>query len=92
MSERYVIRIVAAADGGYASQAGCYVASFDADAHHGRGEITVTREAPCALIFHDPAAAFEFWKTQSSEKPLRLDGKPNRPLTAYTVEFVKVSS
>lgn len=92
MSERYVIKIVAAADGGYASQAGRYVASFDADAHHGRGEITVTREAPCALIFHDPGAAFEFWKTQSTTMPFRIDGKPNRPLTAYTVEFVKVGA
>jgi len=30
------------------------------------------------------------WMTQSTSKPLRPDGKPNRPLTAYSVAAVEV--
>lgn len=38
------------------------------------------------------AAAMECWKTQSTVQPLRDDGQPNRPLTAYNVVIEKVSS
>jgi hypothetical protein len=36
------------------------------------------------------AEAAEFWKTQSKTVPYRPDGKPNRPLTAFTVEIVVI--
>lgn len=90
MVQFHAMKIVAAADGGYTPIAGHYLASFDPDAHNGRGEIKTTREIAFALIFHDETDAFEFWKQQPSARPLRPDGKPNRPLTAYSVEFVKV--
>lgn len=92
MTQFYAMKILAAADGGYTPLAGHYLASFDPDAHNGRGEIKTTREIAYALIFHDETTAFEFWKQQSSERPLRFDGKPNRPLTAYSVEFVRMGA
>lgn len=91
MTERCVIKVVALADGRPCQPAGFYVAGFDADAHGGQGEALMVADPRDALVFHGRAAAFEFWKTPSAEVPLRPDGRPNRPLTAYTVEFVKVA-
>lgn len=41
-----------------------------------------------AITFTSYAEAMEFWRQPSTVKPRRPDGKPNRPLTAYTVEVV----
>ena len=41
-----------------------------------------------ALVFESRSKAFDFWWTQSRTVPRRPDGKANRPLTAFTVEFV----
>jgi hypothetical protein len=38
-----------------------------------------------AKKFADAAAASEFYLRQSTVLPLRPDGRPNRPFTAYTV-------
>lgn len=51
------------------------------------GQIVVTRNPRAAMLFPDAAAALAAWKTQSTVAPLRRDGEPNRPLTAYTVEI-----
>jgi hypothetical protein len=37
-----------------------------------------------ALKFKDAKAALEFWRWQNGIRP---DGKPNRPLMAFTVEL-----
>jgi hypothetical protein len=39
-----------------------------------------------ALGFDDPKDALELWRKTDGTRP---DGKPNRPLTAFTVEFIK---
>jgi hypothetical protein len=87
----YVIQIVGLANGrpigGYK---GMYVASYDPDAFGGRGEIVFTGTLSAAKQFPDQAAAFECWRQRSTVEPSRPDGKPNRPLTAYTVEMVRV--
>lgn len=31
----------------------------------------------------------ELWQKTDEREPVRPDGRPNRPLTAYTVEFMK---
>jgi hypothetical protein len=36
-----------------------------------------------------PAEAFELWKRVDPRQPTRPDGQPNRPLTAFTVEFIR---
>jgi hypothetical protein len=43
------------------------------------------------LRFDDFLAAMECWKMPSRVRPLRPDGKPNRPLTVYTITFETVA-
>jgi hypothetical protein len=61
------------------------VQSFDPDAHDGRGDLRVTDDRQKALSFGSPGEALRFWKKQSTVRPLRSDGEPNRPLTAWTM-------
>lgn len=66
--------------------AGQYVKTFDADAYDGRGYLVTTREKREALRFDSMTAAMKFYRQQSTVQPLRRsDGRPNRPLTAFTV-------
>lgn len=62
-----------------------WLQAADVNAHDGRGAVTTTRDQAHALAFATHAEAFAFWQRQSTVRPLRGDGKPNRPLTAYTV-------
>lgn len=62
-----------------------WVSFFDPDAHEGRGQVNATTDASGALRFGSMVAALETWQQQSSVRPQRDDGKPNRPLTAYSV-------
>jgi hypothetical protein len=66
-----------------------WLKSFDADALDGRGSITMTDLREDAMRFDSLAAVFECWKTQSNVVPLRDDGRPNRPLTAYSIQPVE---
>jgi hypothetical protein len=65
---------------------GKYLASYDLDAHDGRGTDEWVSDPTQALHFESNAAALKVWRTPSLIRPLRPDGQPNRPLTAYTVE------
>lgn len=65
-----------------------YLQSWDIDAHDGRGEAIYTDSLDAAYRFPDVGALFTAWKEQSTVRPLRDDGKPNRPLTALTIETV----
>jgi hypothetical protein len=46
-----------------------------------------TNEVGRAQVFPSAKEALECWRTQSVTKPLRPDGQPNRPLSAYTVSI-----
>lgn len=63
-----------------------YLLSFDLDAHEGRGAIAMTVDPTKALTWPDVADVLAAWKAQSTVRPLRPDGKPNRPLSALTIE------
>lgn len=65
-----------------------YLHDFDFDARDGRGKGVFTPDMAAAMLFENAGEAMTFWRTQSTVRPLRPDGKPNRPLTAYTVEIV----
>jgi hypothetical protein len=88
----FIIQVVGMADGrpcgGYT---GMYLSSFDPDAFGGRGEIVLCGTQADARRFPDRTAAFECWVQRSAIEPNRLDGKANRPLTAYSIEVVKVT-
>jgi hypothetical protein len=63
-----------------------YVQDCDVDAFGGQGHVTFTRVPSLAKQFMNAAEAMTYWQRQSTVLPLRPDGMPNRPLTAYTVE------
>jgi hypothetical protein len=65
-----------------------WLESLDVDAYGGLGHVRITHDRSKAQRFADIGAAFECWKRQSTIHPVRLsDGKPNRPLTAFTITF-----
>ena len=66
---------------------GPYVISCDTDAWEGRGAVVFTHDITKAKRFENISEALEYWRRQSRVVPLRPDGKPNRPLTAYHVTF-----
>ena len=89
----YVIRIegavgpLVACEG---SPAGQYVSRYDPDAHGGQGAVAGTRDIRRALRFASPADAIAFYRQPSKVRAYRADGRPNRPLTAFTVSFLPV--
>lgn len=86
-----VIRIMGEALGRKTMADGQYIRSMDFEAHDGRGELKTTADRDKAKKFADLVEAWEFWKTSPKCHPVRLsDGRPNRPLTAYTVTMEPV--
>lgn len=49
------------------------------------GLLIVTDDPEKALLFAEPRDAMECWRKEHGMRP---DGRPNRPLTAFTVEAV----
>jgi hypothetical protein len=50
--------------------------------------VVTTPDPDQAKKFPDFIEAAECWKRVCKRTPTRPDGKPNRPLTAFTVKFV----
>lgn len=63
----------------------------DGLAQYPTGLVELTHVMEDARRFDTIGALFECWKEQSIKVPLRPDGKPNRPLTAYTITPVPLS-
>ena len=86
----YVIRFAGMAGihigPGELPEAGDYLAAYDPDANDGRGAVTWTPDWEQARLFDNHKDAFDFWRQQSKVLPIREDGKPNRPLTACSIE------
>lgn len=81
----YVMRVLAVTGVGEITEP-TWVAGFDIEAHDGRGEVRYTSDVATAMHFPTPGHLLDAWKCQSTTRPLRDDGEPNRPLTALTVE------
>ena len=64
-----------------------WLQSFDADAFGGLGDAVFTADPEEALAFDSMADAIAFYRQRSKVRPVRPDGKLNRPLTAFTVSF-----
>jgi hypothetical protein len=75
-------------DGAPAS--GPYLEWFNVDANNGRGADSWTHDVTKAMRFPSFKAAMECLQSQSTVTPLRSDGRPNRPLTAYNVTIEQV--
>lgn len=67
-----------------------YMRELDVEAVDGFGAVLLTTDISEAQVFESAYAALECWRKQSKTRPLRDDGQPNRPLTAYTIEIVGV--
>lgn len=88
----YGLRFVAPAGPGYERAfgpeppVGAWLASFDPDGGaDGRGAWEFSIDPGKAMRFVDARTAMRVWRMRSKRRPLRPDGKPNRPLTAVTV-------
>ncbi len=73
--------------GGGRDPSGQYLRDYDPEAHGGMGEARWTADPAKARVFASFGEAFECWRQVPRSRPRRPDGKPNRPLTAYTVRF-----
>jgi hypothetical protein len=87
---KYRIRLIEAADGEPTALDGLYLVEYDPtrpgvspDGQPMTAHVLVGPKEQ-ARVFEDFIAATEYWKQSHG---LREDGKPNRPLTAYMVEF-----
>lgn len=69
---------------------GQYLESFDHDGADGFGYGIFTDDPSKAMKFTDAKSALDFWKKKSMVRPLRADGRPNRPLTASTITLEQV--
>jgi hypothetical protein len=62
-----------------------YLQGFDPNYADGRGMAYWTQTKADAVVFFDVAALFAMWQAVPTRRPLREDGQPNRPLTAFHV-------
>lgn len=65
-----------------------YLKAFDLNADQGRGKIEVTTDIADAMRFDNGHEVLAAWRSPSSAVPTRTDGKPNRPLSAFSIEIV----
>jgi hypothetical protein len=66
---------------------GAYLASYDPEGDGGNGIATWTRDVSRAMTFATGEAATACYRAVPLNRPLRPDGRPNRPLTMFTVAF-----
>lgn len=71
----------------YDPDLGKFLQHFDPDYQNGLGRAWWTSDRAEAMTFPDVTAALDEWKRESSIQPIREDGRPNRPLTAYSISF-----
>jgi hypothetical protein len=81
-----VIRVIERAED-FVEGTGRYLQAYDVEAYGGRGFVALTTDIREAMVFATEGDAHIAWRSQSYRYPLRGDGKPNRPLTAYNVTF-----
>ena len=92
---RYVIRIVRLETFGAPkpeSDVGRFVKWCDVNAKDGMGMMESTPFEHLAISFETQGEAIKYVCRQSEVRPLRDDGRPNRPLTAFTVSIEPVET
>lgn len=58
----------------------------------GVGHLKTTSEPVRAFRWPSVGAALGAWQAQSKARPLRFDGKPNRPLTCWAIQIEPVAA
>jgi len=90
-----VIRIIGLINGGKTAFDGQYLVQYDP----GRGGVEPVTGRPmlCHMVTHPDVEqatkysvtdAVKVWQAVDPRHPVRADGKPNRPLTAFSVEIM----
>lgn len=82
-----IIRIEAHVRGTPHPAVGEYVKWYSPSGHRGAGKLITTPHRERAKRYPSKIAALEEYRAISCTHPWRRDGKPNRPLTAFTVEI-----
>jgi hypothetical protein len=85
----YLLRILGRGTDIWGPDDRLWLKGYDPEAMQGVGRADLTSDPDEAVKFKTAGEAMKLWATQSKLRPLRPDGKPNRPLTAYTVEVEK---
>jgi hypothetical protein len=85
-----VIRALGFANGMPCPHENEWLKNFDHEAFNGQGHGVFTDRIEHALRFAAKNAPLAFWNKQSTVRPLRPDGRPNKPLTALTVEIEEI--
>jgi hypothetical protein len=89
----HVILIQGLVNGEPSPYDGEYLGRMDfEDCEPGECNLETTPDPERALHFKDIIAAREMWVTVDPRNPVRLDGKPNRPLTAFSVTIEPLKS
>lgn len=93
MKADYVMKLIGLVNGMPSALDGTYLVSYDPDREGSDPEgnrmlahIDTTPDLDKAAGFRTAADAMLLWKRASKRWPERPDGKPNRPLTAFSVE------
>jgi hypothetical protein len=80
-----VIKNEGLADGRDGPAPGQYLKEYNPEGLGGMGAWTWTPNPAEAMKFEDAIEAFKCWTQVPRNRPKRPDGKPNKPLTAFTV-------
>ena len=67
---------------------GVFLKSFDFNANNGSGSWEFTRHIEEAMKFSNVEAGLRYWNTVCPSRPVRVDGKPNKPLTMFTISLI----
>jgi hypothetical protein len=87
-----VMRIVGLVQGGTTPIDGLYLMEYDPGRDGTLGGQPITAHILCtplkelAMKFDSLVELTETWKRTDPRNPTRPDGRPNRPLTAFTIE------
>lgn len=84
------LRIVSDATGTWQPEKPTYLKSYLPSGNRGDGMIEFTDNPRQAMSFTSARGAMALWSAQSKLRPYGDDGKPNKPLTAYTVEVISL--
>jgi hypothetical protein len=88
MHEQIRLVLVSMADGRTDGvPVGCYLANYDPEGNDGYGAASWTPDPDKALTFVSAAEAAACYHAVPHNRPLRADGRPNQPLTMFTVMF-----
>lgn len=85
----YAIKLLGEA-GGKRFPAPAYVVEYDPEAEAGLGFLRMTYYPEEAKTYDSQDAAIAEYRKVPKARPLREDGNPNRPLTAFDVEIVEL--